>query len=103
MTENICMYTTQGEMKCCEKNDMSCYYDLPKSVQKHHNIKTVDETKSYPPAIKSKPSLVKSKPIVIDEMNLKEKFTMRGPLHEYFENDPKGLMSGFISTCQPIE
>lgn len=102
MTEkSICMYTTQGEMKCCEKNDMSCYYDLPKSVQKHNTIKTVDEPKQTVSNIRMHST--NTMPIVIDEMKMaNEQFTMRGPLHEYFENDPKGLMSGYLSTCQPL-
>lgn len=86
MADKVCMYTTQGELRCCPKNEPSCFYDFaaPSMVTKNQIIESV------------------KKPVVIDEQSLLEKFTKHAPAFEYFQNQPAGLMSGIISTCSGV-
>lgn len=88
MSDKTCMYMTQGELRCCPTNDPSCFYDFGSPVSKTITKKQMFE-----------------KPIVIDEQKrgIVEKFTKNAPNAEYFQNDPAGLMSGYISTCQSVQ
>lgn len=88
MSDKTCMYTTQGELRCCPSNDQSCFYDFGSPVSQTVTKKQMFEN-----------------PIVVDEQKRSavEKFTKNAPHFEYFQNDPAGLMSGYISTCQTIQ
>ncbi len=93
MADKACMYTTQGELRCCPTNQPSCFYDFSQP--------TVNITKHTPNSMNNMNSMP-SMPVVIDEQRLVERFTKHAPTYEYFQNDPKGVYSDFVSTCQSV-
>lgn len=87
MSDKTCMYTTQGELRCCPTNEPSCFYDFGSPATNNATKKQMFD-----------------RPVVIDEQRrVVEKFTKNAPSFEYFQNDPAGMLSGYIATCQTIQ
>lgn len=91
MNNNTCMYTAQGEMKCCPSNDLNCFYDF--SLPSKPKPSVFDETKA---------SSFKSNYL----NQITEGFTNKSPVWEKESpveyTEPVGIMPGFLSTCQSV-
>lgn len=82
-TKKTCMFSSQGEFRCCDPADTACFYDIPVSLPQ-------EKPKSYAP---NKPPA-----------SVVEKFTNKAPLFENFENgEPVGLASGFVGQFQSLQ
>lgn len=91
-SKKACMFSSQGEFKCCDPSDTACFYDIPVGIRNRPLPQNVQQERpaSYAP---NKPSAA-----VI------EKFTKNAPLFEKFENnEPVGIASGFIGQFQSLD
>lgn len=90
-SKKACMFSSQGEFKCCDASDTACFYDIPVGAPRHAAAAqgVQQERASYAP----------NKPVA----SVIEKFTKGAPLFENFENgEPVGIASGFVGQFQSL-